>query len=98
MRNRAGFTVVEGCLALIILALLVGIPVALYRTYESARVINGTRVACVGVAEDREPAYTWDVSGRNVIVGAVAFSTVLVPGYVLLKDFYCPVAARTGGR
>lgn len=47
---------------------------------------------CIGVANKEKSGVEYEVSVRNVIVGAFFFETLWVPVYVGLADYKCPVA------
>jgi hypothetical protein len=49
---------------------------------------------CVGVTEARDSTLRYEVSVPNIIIGVVGAETVILPVYVVLKDFHCPVGTR----
>jgi len=44
---------------------------------------------CIGLADDEVPGLKYEVSKRNVILGAIAFESVVVPIYTALWDLKC---------
>jgi hypothetical protein len=53
---------------------------------------------CVGVTDDRDPALTYKVSTRNVVLGAIFVETLFAPALVLLTEWTCPVGRKAGGK
>jgi hypothetical protein len=49
---------------------------------------------CVGVSDERDPALTYEVSPRNVILGVVFFGTIFAPLLVVLTEWTCPVGRK----
>lgn len=49
---------------------------------------------CIGVLEIRNPALRYEVSVRNIVVGAVFFEMVFPPVYVILSALQCPQGAK----
>ncbi len=76
-----------GCAVLIVAVLFATVA----GLHEGERTVAGRVVPCVGVTEPRDPTLTYEVSVRNIVAGVIAAETVIVPAYIVLKDFYCPV-------
>lgn len=49
---------------------------------------------CIGVFDEEDPTYRYDVSVKNAIIGTVLSGTVIVPAIVLMKQTFCPVGKR----
>ena len=49
---------------------------------------------CVGLGEDQDPKLVYKVSAQNLAVGFIFIETVIVPVYVAVDQFYCPVGVK----
>ena len=49
---------------------------------------------CIGMLDDRDPAFVWKISTQNVVWGAVLLETIAVPLFVGLDRTYCPVGRK----
>ncbi len=49
---------------------------------------------CVGVSDDHDPALTYKVSTRNVILGVAFVETIFAPLLVVLTEWTCPVGRK----
>lgn len=47
--------------------------------------------SCVGVTEDKKPYLVYKPAIWNIVVGMIFFETILIPTYVVLYEFQCPV-------
>ena len=51
---------------------------------------------CVGLDDERDPRLEYEISTRNALVGVLFVETLLVPGFVLLENLYCPTGKAKG--
>lgn len=51
---------------------------------------------CLGLDDEvqKDPKLIYEVDVGNVIVGVVFVQTIVVPIWVALKEFYCPVGVK----
>lgn len=52
---------------------------------------NRSTGKCIGLADKERAKVEYEVSKRNVIVALIFSGSVLVPGYVAVFDYKCPV-------
>lgn len=50
--------------------------------------------ACIGIADDKEPNLVYKVSAWNLFLGIIGFELIAPPIFVLVDQFYCPVAYK----
>ena len=50
---------------------------------------------CIGVNDKQDPAFSYRISTRNVVVGIVFVEAVVPPVVVALDELYCPVSRAT---
>lgn len=49
---------------------------------------------CVGLGEEQDPRLTYKVNAQNLAVGLLFVQTIIVPVYVAVDQFYCPVGYK----
>lgn len=47
-------------------------------------------VPCVGLGDEQDPRFIYDLSGWNIAMGIIFFSLVIPPVLVLTDELYCP--------
>ena len=50
--------------------------------------------ACVGVADDKDPALEYKVSKWNAFLCVIFIETIIVPIWILVDEVSCPVAKK----
>lgn len=55
-------------------------------------------VPCVGLGDEQDPRYHYDLSGWNIAMGILFFGLVIPPVLVITDEFYCPKGVRRSAR
>ena len=84
-RRHANFGL--SCPLLMLVAFVIGVAIC-------AKLYTGSTEYgdCVGLLDERDPAYVYEAPVGNLIVGFVLVETIVVPGVILLKELWCPIA------
>jgi len=60
--------------------------------------IGGRDVPCLGIGEDADPRYRYDVDAWNVAGGIIFFGLIVPPVIVLADGWRCPVGMRRAAK
>lgn len=62
----------------------------------NATLSDGKEYSCIGIANEEriDPKVVYEVSTRNIVVGALFFEVVAPPVVVLLKEYKCPIGFK----